>query len=89
MKMQAFVVEFDGGQAVQIVLKSRDMAKAERLGVVMDDKSPVVGSYALAFIALERMRRNGQIDFVLPISAEALEDVADLSLVEDEGLGED
>lgn len=89
MKLQTVKVMFDDGNTVEIVLKSRDVAKAERAGLVMDEKAPVTGSYALAFIALQRMQRTGLIDFTLPASAEALEDVADLVVEDDEGLGED
>jgi hypothetical protein len=85
--MQAFRVAFDNGQTVEVDLKSRDVAKAERLGIKMDDAQPVVGSYALAFVALQRMKRNGQIDFELPADAEGLEDIADLEMVDDEGEG--
>lgn len=86
--MQAFKVVFDSGQTVAVDLKSRDVAKAERLGVKLDEAHPVTGSYALAFVALQRMKRNGVIDFELPATAEALEDIADLEQVEeDEGEG--
>lgn len=84
MQMQAFRVVFDSGHDVKVELKSRDVAKAERLGITMSDASPVVGSYALAFVALQRMRRLGEIAFDLPASAEALEDVADLEILEDD-----
>jgi hypothetical protein len=88
--MQAYKVVFDDGQTVHVELKSRDVAKAERLGVKMGDASPVVGSYALAFVALQRMQRAGLIDFPLPKDAEGLEDIADLEVAEDdEDPGED
>ena len=82
--MQEYRVAFDDGQTVDVVLKSRDIAKAERLGVDMNKSTPVVGSYALAFVALQRMKRTGAIDFELPKDAEALEDIADLEMVDDD-----
>lgn len=83
MEKQSFLVHFDSGQTVEVEYKSRDIAKLERAGVVIEDTSPVVGSYALAFVALERMKRQGAIDFDLPESAEALEDVADIDVIGD------
>jgi hypothetical protein len=88
MQLQAFRIVFDSGQEVEVELKSRDIAKAERAGVKVDDASPVVGSYALAYVALQRMQRAGLLDFDLPSSAEALEDVADLEMVEVDDTGE-
>lgn len=89
MQMQAFRVVFDTGQVVDVQLKSRDVAKAERLGVRMSDTEPTIGAYALAYVALQRMKRNGELDMALPDSAEALEDIADLDIVqEDDDQGE-
>jgi hypothetical protein len=88
--VQKYKVVFDDGPTVDVELKSRDIAKAERLGVDMNKSTPVVGSYALAFVALQRMKRTGAIDFELPKDSEALEDIADLEMVEeddDEGEG--
>jgi len=92
MQMQTFVVVFDAGQRVEVELKSRDVAKLERSGVVIETTTAVVGSYALAFVGLERMKRAGLIDFDLPESAEELEDVADLDVAvvaEGEGSGQE
>lgn len=82
--MQGYKVVFDSGQTVDIELKSRDVAKAERLGIKLNDSSPVIASYALAFVALQRMKRTGGIDFDLPKDPEGLEDIADLEAVEDD-----
>lgn len=88
--MQTFRVVFDSGPEVDVELKSRDIAKAERLGFQMDESKPVVGSYALAFIALQRIAKSDSaLAGVLPASAEGLEDVADIVLVEDDAAGED
>lgn len=80
---QAFSVVFDDGHDVLVELKSRDIAKAERAGLDLESATGMVGSYALVHVALQRMKRNGQIDFDLPDTAEQLEDIADLVVVED------
>lgn len=83
MQFQKFRVVFDAGHEVEVQLKSRDLALAERDGFVFDESKPVGGSYTLAFAALQRMKRNGQVEFDLPESAEGLMDCADLEVVED------
>ena len=89
MQMQSFRVVFDAGHDVKVQLKSRDVAKAERLGITMNDATPSVGAYALAYVALQRMHRTGEIAFDLPDSPEHLEDVADIEILEeDEAQGE-
>lgn len=82
MELTPVRVIFDDGHDVNIHLKSRDIAKAERLGMDLSTAESVVGTYQLVFIALQRMKRNGEIDFDLPKDAEALEDIADLDEVE-------
>lgn len=92
MRFEKIRVVFDDGHDVEVQLKSRDVAKAERLGIDLNTTSEVVGSYALVFVALQRMKRTGEIDFDLPKDAEALEDVADLDtieVVEGEGSGQE
>lgn len=83
LKADTFVVTFDAGHVVEFEVKSRDIAKLERAGVDMDETTGAVGTYALAFVVLERLKRTGKIDFDLPDSAEALEDIADIDVVGD------
>jgi hypothetical protein len=82
--MQTFTVTFDNGQTVEIALKSRDIAKSERLGIVMDADKPTIWMYRVAHLALQRMHRSGTIDFEIPASPEALEEAADIEMVEDD-----
>lgn len=93
MQFQPIKVVFDSGREVVVELKSRDIAKCERLGIDIESTGKVIGSYALAFVALQRMHRTGELDFDLPENAEGLEDIADLDQVEDpdegEGSGQD
>jgi len=84
MQAQTLIAHFDGGQSVEVELKSRDYAKLERAGIDFAATTPGVGTYAVVFVALQRMKRQGLIDFDLPDSAEALEDVADIDVIEDE-----
>lgn len=83
MQLQKFRVVFDSGEDVEVQLKSRDLASAERDGFVFDEAKPVGGSYTLAFAALQRMKRSGAVDFDLPESADGLMVCADLEVVED------
>lgn len=83
MQFKKFRVVFDAGHEVEVQPLSRDVAKAERAGLNLAETSHVVGSYALAHVALQRMRRNGEIDFDIPGTSEGLEDIADLDVVED------
>lgn len=80
---QTFRVVFDDGHEVEVELKSRDIAKAERAGLDVETSPGMVGSYALVHVALLRMKRAGLIDFDLPDTAEGLEDIADLDVIED------
>lgn len=82
MQFKPLKVLFDDGTEVEVQLKSRDIAKAERLGFDINTTTESVGSYALVFVALQRMKRIGEIDFDLPKDSEALEDIADLEPVE-------
>lgn len=87
---QSFKVVFDDGHEVDVELKSRDIAKAERAGLDVESAPGMVGSYALVHVALQRMKRAGLIDFDLPDTAEGLEDIADLDVIEDgDAKGED
>lgn len=92
MQFEKIRVVFDDGHDVVVQIKSRDIAKMERLGLDLHEMSNIVGSYSLAFTALQRMKRTGEIDFDLPESSEALEDIADLDtieVVEGEGSGQE
>lgn len=88
MQLQTFRVIFDSGEDIEVQLKSRDLAIAEREGFTFDEAKPMGGSYALALVALRRLHRSGAVETDLPDTADALMDVADLEIVEeDEGEG--
>ena len=87
MDDQKFEVTFDSGEVVEVVPKSRDIAKLERAGVNISEETSMVGVYAIAFAAMQRMVRTGELDIELPDTAEALEDVADVVAVDTPGEG--
>lgn len=90
LKVDQYKIIFDDGNEAIFEIKSRDVAKLERSGVKMGEDSGAIETYALAFVALERLKRQGLIDFDLPKDAEALEDIADIDMIEDpDAEGED
>lgn len=90
MQVDKFVVTFDSGDVAEFEVKSRDIAKLERAGVVFDETTGAIGTYALAHVVLQRLKRTGEITFDLPDTAEDLEDIADIDVIGDpDAEGED
>lgn len=83
MQLQKFRVVFDSGESVEVQLKTRDLALAERDGFKFDEARPMQGSYTLALAGLRRLHRTGDLQFDLPEDADGLMDVADIELIED------
>lgn len=79
-------VTFDDGTVVRVVPKSRDMVGAEAAGHDFTSGGPIRAMYAVAFSALQRMDRKGDLpDGVeLPATLEALIDGADVDAEQDE-----
>jgi hypothetical protein len=79
-------VTFDDGTVVQVVPKSRDMVGAEAAGHDFPTAGPLHGMYAVAFSALQRMARNGDLPegLELPASLADLIDGADVDAEQDE-----
>lgn len=90
MKMPQVTVAFDDGPTITVQPKSRDLLKLEESGVNIEDTPAFSALYRTTFAALQRMERCGALPdgFVLPESAEAFMDVADLEAEDDDSEGE-
>lgn len=79
-------VQFDGGEPFEVQVLSRDLAVAERDGIVAPDARGWARTYGFTLVALGRMQRQGLLPqgTVLPASADALMDVAELTPEDDD-----
>lgn len=89
MEMSHLTVVFDDGPRVEVDPKSRDFAWLEREGIgIGEDTPPMTATYSVAFAALHRMKRKGDLDLDLPETVDALMDVADIEVHGDGDEGE-
>lgn len=83
-------VQFDGGEPFEVQVLSRDLAVAERDGIVAPDAKGWARTYGYTLTALQRMQRQGALPegTVLPATPDALMDMADVAPEDDDPKGQ-